>query len=109
VKTLSRFWTSDNSAAGVIPSLDASSLETQLGFGIAGDDGSWEALFGCGARRHGAGWRAYWGLLSSHGGVRNSGGGHWLAGTAAGDLCTGGATNKVMSTFGGGLAVRWRL
>jgi hypothetical protein len=71
----------------VIPSLEAPSLETQLGFGIASDDGSREVPIGGGARRHGAGWRASWGLLSSHGGARNFGGGQGLShlvGVAAG-------------------------
>ena len=35
----------DAQLGGVVPSLEASSLETQLGFGIVGDAGSREASF----------------------------------------------------------------
>ena len=87
VKTLSSSWTDDGGAFGVVPFLEASSLETQLCYGIPSDDGSWKAPFGGGAARSCAGWRASWGLQSSRSRVRTSDGSQRLShfvGVAAG-------------------------
>jgi hypothetical protein len=48
VKTLSSSWTDDGGALGVVPSLKASTLETQLGFGNIGLLWSWKTAIGGG-------------------------------------------------------------
>lgn len=60
-ENLVQLWTSDESASSIVPSSEASSLETQLSCGITDNDGSWEATFDGSARRHGAGCLGSWG------------------------------------------------
>jgi hypothetical protein len=48
VKTLSSFWTSDDSAISVVPSLEASSLETPLSFSAFANALPMAASYGAG-------------------------------------------------------------
>lgn len=102
-ETLSSSWTDDGGAFGVVPFLEASSLETQLGFGNIGLHWSWETAIGGGGMD-----ASLTGLLSSSGGIRRCGGGQglphacrWLLAAYRGGRRCLAAVSSVRNSVGG--------